>query len=77
MLHERYVSKDVVNRRELREYAQKTTRSTKDAGFSLARHQSDLIYNGVNVELRRNIKRPGIGFDLNGFLIDLNECKYG
>ena len=75
MIHERYIMRDVVNRRESREYAQKIIRSAKNAGLNSIQNLLNIIYNDIDLDLRRDIKRPR-NPDLNAFLSELNESKY-
>ena len=75
MIHERYIMRDAVSRREPREYAQKIIRSAKDAGLDSIQNLLDIIYNGIDLDLRRDIKRPR-NPDLNAFLSELDESKY-
>ena len=75
VLRERYTMRDASSRREPREYAQKILRSAKDAGMTLVKNQLDIIYNGLDLELRRDIKKPEDATTINSFLTTLNDCK--
>ena len=55
LLKEKYTLRDASNHREPREYAQKILRAAKDAKFVDVRNQLDVIYNGVDSELRRDL----------------------
>ena len=56
---ERYTIRDAANRREPREYAQKMLRLAKDAGMSLVQNQLDLMFNGIDLDVRASdIRRP-------------------
>ena len=76
ILHERYTMRDAANRREPREYAQKIARSAKDAGLTGVQNQLDIMYNGIDLDLRRDVKRPKGDLSIDVFLTDLDECKY-
>ena len=76
VLRERYSLRDAIARREPREYAQKILRSAKDAGMSIVKTQLDIVYNGIDLELRRDIKKPGADATVNSFLKELDECKH-
>ncbi|KAM0795128.1 hypothetical protein BDR22DRAFT_872332 [Usnea florida] len=54
VLRERYTMRDAAARREPREYAQKILRSAKDAGMTLVKNQVEIIYSGIDLELRRS-----------------------
>ena len=68
MIHEKYIIKDVVNKRKLRKYVQKIIRSTKNVELKF-------IYNDIDFNFRRNIKKFR-NLDFNAFLNKLNESKY-
>lgn len=76
VLRERYSLRDASSRREPREFAQKILRSAKDAGMTLVKNQLDIIYNGIDLELRRDIKRPDENVTINTFLTTLDESKH-
>ena len=76
VLRERYSLRDANSKREPREYAQKILRSAKDAGMSIVKTQLDIVYNGIDLELRRDIKKPGADATVNSFLKELDECKH-
>ena len=76
LLRERYTLRDASNRREPREYAQKILRTSKDAGLTNVRNQLDMIYNGLDADLRRDIRRPRDNTSLNDFLEDLDDYKH-
>ena len=75
VLREKYTFKDAVNKREPREYANKILRSAKDAELSDVKNQLDIIYNGIDPELRLlRLTRPKGSLD--DFMSDLDEIKY-
>ena len=76
VLRERYTMRDATSRREPREFAQKILRSAKDAGMILVKNQLDIIYNGIDLELRRDLKKPEEATTVNTFLSNLDDCKY-
>ena len=76
VLRERYTMHDAGNRREPREYAQKILRSAKDAGLIGVKNQLDIIYNGMDPELRRDLKKPRERTKLNDFLEELDDFKH-
>ena len=76
LLKEKYTLRDAANRREPREYAQRILRASKDAKFTDVRNQLDVIYNGLDSELRRDIRRPKDGTTLQDFLSDLDDFKH-
>lgn len=76
LLKEKYTLRDASNHREPREYAQKILRAAKDAKFADVRNQLDVIYNGVDSELRRDLRRPKDSINLQDFLTDLDDLKY-
>ena len=76
MLHERYTLKDAASQREPHEYAQKILRSAKDAGLTVVKNQLDMIYNGIDLELRRDIRRPDEQSTLSSYLADIDENKH-
>lgn len=76
VLRERYTMRDAISRREPREYAQKILRAAKDADFTAVKNQLDIIYNGIDLELRRDVKKPEHGTTINAFLTALDECKH-
>ena len=63
-------------RREPREYCQKIVRLGRDAGLSV-RNQLDYMYNGLDFELRRDIKKPkAADITVDKFIDDMDDCKY-
>ena len=76
VLRERYTMTDAGNRREPREYAQKILRSAKDAGMTNVKNQLDIVFNGIDLELRRDIKPPDVGSTINAYLTAMDDCKH-
>ena len=76
VLRERYTMHDASTRREPREYAQKILRSAKDAGMTNIKNQLDIVFNGIDLELRRDIKPPEEGCAINPYLTAMDNCKH-
>ena len=68
--------RDAISRREFREYAQKILRSIKNAGIILIKNQLDIIYNDLNFELRRDVKKPENFIIVNAFFTILDDYKH-
>ena len=67
--------RDAGQRREPREYAQKILGASKDTGFTTTKNQLDVIYTGIDHELRRDIRRPKERTTSSGFLEDIEDLK--
>ena len=77
LIHQRYTVRDAASQREPREYAQKIIRLAKDAGMTNVLNQLDLIYNGIDIDVRAgNLRRPKEGSTVNDMLNDLDEFKH-
>ena len=76
MMHEKYILRDVANRKEFKEYAQRILRFAKDAELKDVQIQLNLIYNEIDLDLRRDIKRLDVEVTVNIFLTDFDELKY-
>lgn len=76
VLKERYIFWDAATQRELREYAQKILRSAKDAGLINIRNLVDIIYNSIDLELRKDINKPDNTTIINSFLKSIDLYKY-
>ena len=61
LLRERYILRDAGNHRESRKYVQRILRGAKDVKFTDVGNQIDIIYNGLDAELRRDIRRSKEG----------------
>ena len=44
--------------------------------MTLIKNQLDIVYNDIDLELRRNIKKPKDAITINLFLMTLNDCKH-
>ena len=76
MLHEKYIIRDAINRREFRKYVQKMLRLIKNVELSLSKNQFDVMFNDIDMKIRfSNIRRFKENTTINNFLIDLNEFK--
>ena len=76
VFYERYIMRDAIFRRESRKYVQKILRSIKDVGMILIRNQFDIIYNNLDLELRRDIKKSENFIMINVFLTTFDDNKY-
>ena len=76
ILKERYTLRDASQRREPREFAQEILRASRDAGFTNVKNQLDVIYNGIDPELRRDVRRPKERTTLSDFLEDIEDLKH-
>ena len=70
-----YTLGNATNRKEPREYAQKIIRAARNANLPVP-NQLDIIYNGLDLDLRRDIKRSRADATINSFLTELDECKH-
>ena len=77
LLHEKYIIRDAINRREFREYAQKILRFVKDAELVLSKNQFDVMFNDIDQKIRSsNIRRSRNIISFNDFLTNMNEFKH-
>lgn len=77
LMHEKYTIRDTVSRREPREYAQKILRLARDAGLSQLKNQLDIMFNGIDLEVRASdIRRPKDSTTLSEFLADMDDVKH-
>ena len=44
--------------------------------MTLVKNQLDIIYNGLDLEFRRDVKRPEDATTINSFLTSLDDCKH-
>lgn len=75
LLKERYTMEDARRHRELREYAQKIIRWAKTAEMPSVFNQLNVIYNGVDVRLRRDLARPINTMSLDDYLQVMDSFK--
>lgn len=76
VLKERYTMRDAASRREPREYATKILRYAKDAGLTAIRNQLDIMFNGVDVELQRDLSKPDENSTVNSYMASLDDRKH-
>ena len=76
LLREKYTLRDAQQKREPREFAQKILRAAKDAGLKDVKVQLDIIYNGLDSDLRRDLRRPKATTALNEYLEELDDLKH-
>lgn len=75
LLKERYIIKNAKRNREFREYAQKVIRLAKFEKMNSIFNQFNIIYNDIDVKLRRDFKRPFNTSTVENFLQNLDDCK--
>ena len=71
---ERYTMDDARRRREPNEYAQTIIRAARSAEMS-SYNQIYLIYNGLDLEFRRDLHTPSGATDMHSFLNEIEEKK--
>ena len=70
--------RNAFNKRKPREYAQKIIQSLKNADMTILQTQLNIMYNDIDSELQRDIKKSKTDADviLNIFLTNLNDRKH-
>ena len=68
--------RDAISRRESRKYTQKILRLIKNAKITLVKNQFDIIYNDLNLKLRRDVKKSENFIIINAFLTILDNDKH-
>ena len=76
IFYKKYTMKNVINRREPREFTEKIIRSARNTGFTQTRIQFDIIYNAVEFELRRDFRRPDNVSVFNSYFTNMDKCKH-
>ena len=79
MIRKKYILRDAINYRELREYAQKIIWLIKDADLDLLQNQLNIIYNIINFLLRKkDVKRLKVNAEitLSNIMKNLDEVKH-
>jgi hypothetical protein len=66
---------DAKKAREPREYAQRIIRWAKSAEMGSTFNQLNIVYNGVEAKLRRDLQRPTNESTIDEYLQDMNNCK--
>ena len=74
IIKKRYIMNDARRRRELNEYAQIIIRAARSAEMSTY-NQIYLIYNGLNLEFRRDLHISSDVIDMHSFLNELKNKK--
>ena len=74
LVHARYTMEDARRQREPFEYAQIITRSAKSCNMTLF-SQLYVLYNGMDIELRRDLSKPDEDTDLDSFLQAMEDNK--
>jgi hypothetical protein len=74
-LKERYIMIDAEKNRESRKYAQKIIRWVRFAKLISFFNQLNIVYNDVNLELKRDLKKLLKNTIINDYLQFLNVCK--
>ena len=72
-LKEKYIINDVAKRREIRKYVQTVIRTVKTTELSDTTDHFLIVWNGLNVELQRDIDEPNKIITLNVFFFSINE----
>lgn len=75
LLRERYTMKNAKRLRELREYTQKIIKLIKSAKMNSMFNQLNVVYNGIDVKLRRDFRRSTNIITLDDYLQKLNGFK--
>jgi hypothetical protein len=75
LLKERYILTNAERNRESREYAQKIIRWIKFAEMSSSFNQLNIVYNEIDSELRRDLKKSSKNTSINDYLQLLNDYK--
>ena len=75
LLKEKYIMKNVKKHRELKKYAQKIIKCAKSTKMKSIFNQLNIIYNDINVELRKVLRKSFNTIILNIFLQNFDECK--
>ena len=74
-LKEFYIMKNVRKLRKSRKYVQKIIRLIKSAQMKFVFNQFNIIYNEIEVKLKRDLKRSTNMNTINEYFEELNECK--
>ena len=76
VFYERYIMRDLISRWESRKYTQKILKSIKNAKMTLIKNQFDIIYNDLDLKLRRDVKKSKDFIIVNVFLTILDNYKH-
>jgi DNA-binding transcriptional MerR regulator len=75
LLKKRYTLTNAERNRESREYAQKIIRWVKFAKMTSTFNQLNIVYNEIDAELRRDLKKSFKDTTIDDYLQFLNDCK--
>jgi hypothetical protein len=75
LLRERYTLTNAKKNRESREYAQKVIRWIKFAELTSSFNQLNIVYNEIDAEFRRDLKKSFKETSIDEYLQFLNDCK--
>jgi hypothetical protein len=75
LLKERYIMRNVEKNRELRKYAQTVIRWVKFVEMINFFNQLNIVYNDIDSELRRDLKKSFKDITVDDYLQLLNDCK--
>ena len=77
LIIQKYILRDVINRRKFKKYTQKIIRATKNVEMINVQNQLNFIYNNINIEIRvDDLYRSKTKMTLNKLLNDLNKFKH-
>ena len=75
LLKKSYIMKNARKLRKSKKYAQRIIRLTKSAQIKSVFNQLNIIYNGVEVKLRRDLRRFINMNIIDEYLKEIDECK--
>jgi hypothetical protein len=75
LLKERYILTNAKRNRKSREYAQKIIRWAKFAKMTSSFNQLNIVYNDINAEFRRDLKKSFKNTTIDDYLQLRNDCK--
>ena len=76
VFYKRYIMRNAISYRKSRKYTQKILRSVKNINLITIKNQLDIIYNNINLKLRRNIKKSNYETTINAFFTSFDKYKY-
>jgi hypothetical protein len=75
LLRERYTLTNAEKNRESRKYAQKIIKWVKFAKLTSSFNQLNIVYNEIDAELKRDLKKSFKNTTIDDYLQFLNDCK--
>ena len=75
LFREKYIMKNARRFWKFKKYAQKIIKSVKSAKLNSIFNQLNVMYNGIDVKLRRNLKRPLFTITLNDYFQKFDDFK--